>query len=209
MVKYQYTVYTHTYNSVTCFTVKSSVLHFIHMPHCPSRPPLHFNSICMSKAAESLRGNQPQRHRLRAQCLTGATEGSSAYGESESHSLYRSPMGGEESSYSNSVENACTHGGSVTHSWDNKYHGKSRRTTGKVRPAHGFLYSPLPPTWIIPPKKPMNVSLCFRGGLFECLNRCGMEGWMGSIGPEGKADGVKWCGAMGGTLWKAGLNWNT
>lgn len=34
----------------------------IHMPNCPSRPLLHFNSICMSKAAESLRGNQPQRH---------------------------------------------------------------------------------------------------------------------------------------------------
>lgn len=93
------------------------------MPNHPSRPSFHFNSICMSKAAESLRGNQPQRHSLSAQCLPRATgASSSALGESESESLYRSPMGGEGSSYSNSVENAKTHRGTVTHSWANKYH---------------------------------------------------------------------------------------
>lgn len=77
----------------------------------------------MSKAAKSLRGNQPQRHSLSAQCLPRAAEASSsAFGESESESLYRSPMGGEKSSYSNSVENASTHRGTVTYSWANKYH---------------------------------------------------------------------------------------
>lgn len=92
------------------------------MPNCPSRPFLHFNSICMSKAAESLRGNQPQRHSLSAQYLPGAPEASSAIGESETGSLYRSPMGGEESSSSNSVENASTHWDTVIHIWDNNYH---------------------------------------------------------------------------------------
>lgn len=64
------------------------------MPNCPSRPSLYFSSICMSKAAESLRSNQPQRHSLSAQYLPGAAEASSAFRESESESLYRSPMGG-------------------------------------------------------------------------------------------------------------------
>lgn len=115
-------IHLYTYNILHC---KSSVIYLIHIPNCPSRPSLHFNSICMSKAVESLRGNQPQRHSLSAQCLPGAAEASSAFGESESESLYRSPMGGEESSYSNSVENASTHRGAVTHSWDNKYHGET------------------------------------------------------------------------------------
>lgn len=109
--------------AVAPFNVKPTVLHLIHMPNCPSRPSLHFNSICMSKAAESLRGNQPRRRSLGAQCLPRAAEASqSAFGESESESLYRSPMGGEESSYSNSVENASAHRGTVPHSWANKYH---------------------------------------------------------------------------------------
>lgn len=91
------------------------------MPSCPSRPSLYFSPICMSKAAKSLRGNQPQRHSLCAQYLPWAAEASSAFGESKSESLYSSPMGGDESSYSNLVENASTHRSTVTYSWDNKY----------------------------------------------------------------------------------------
>ena len=102
-------------------TIKSSVLNLIHMPNCPYRPCLHFNAICMSKAAESLRGNQPQRHSVSARSFPRAAEASSsACGESESESLYRSPMGGEESSYSNSAENTSTHRGTLTYSWYNK-----------------------------------------------------------------------------------------
>lgn len=104
----------------------------MHMPKCPSRLSLHFSSICMSKAAESLKGSQPQQHSLSAEYLPGAAEASSAFGESESESHYRSPMGGEKSSYSNLVENASTHRGTVTHSWDNKYHRETRDPPAKL-----------------------------------------------------------------------------
>ncbi|KAM7380667.1 hypothetical protein PAMP_003945 [Pampus punctatissimus] len=77
---------------------------------------------CGETAAESLKGNQPQRESLSAQCLPGAAEASSPFRKSESGSLYRSPMRGDESSYSNSVENASTHRGTVTHIWDNEYY---------------------------------------------------------------------------------------
>lgn len=91
------------------------------MLQCPFRPFLLFSSICMSKPAESLKGTQPQRHSLSAECLPEAAEASSALGDTESESLYMSPMGRGKSSYSNLVENASTHWGTVTHSWDNKY----------------------------------------------------------------------------------------
>lgn len=102
--------------------LKVWILHFIHIQQCPFRPSRLFNAICMSKPAESLKGNQPQRQSLHAECLSEAAEASSALRERESESFYRSPLGREKSSYSNSVENASTHRGTVTHSWDNKHH---------------------------------------------------------------------------------------
>lgn len=101
----------------------------------------------MSKAAESLKGNQPQQHSLSAEYLPGAAEASSAFGESESESHYRSPMGGEKSSYSNLVENASTHRGTVTHSWDNKYHRETHDLPAKLDQHMDFFpYSPMPPS---------------------------------------------------------------
>lgn len=141
----------------------------IHTANCPSKPSLHFNSICMSKAAESLRGNQPQRHSL------SAAEASSAFGESESESHYRSPMGGEESSYSNSVENASTHRGTVTHSWDNKYHREGDpRSTSKTETGAWIssLYSPLPPSWLIPKSQWISLSPCFRRAIWMSESVC-------------------------------------
>lgn len=125
-----YVVYIHlfvNYWTMTNLTLSNPVYCILFI--CQIVPPGLLStstSICMSKAAESLRSNQPQWHRLSAQCLPRAAEASSsAFGGSESKSLYRSPMGGEESSYSNSVENASTHRGTVTHSWDNKYHSET------------------------------------------------------------------------------------
>lgn len=179
------------------------------MPNCPSRPSLHFNSICMSKAAESLRGNQPQRHSLSAQCIPGAAEASSAFGESESVSLYRSPMGGEESSYSNLVENASTHRGTVTHIWDNKYHRKTHDPPANWNQSMDSF--PIHCCHWADSSQKANESFppCFRRGYLNvwisvpCNTGCGLQGH------REKVDGVKQCGTMRYTLWKAGLNWNT
>lgn len=163
----------HSCNLVTYCKVKSSVLHLIHMPNCPSRPSLHSSYICMSKAGESLRGNQPQRHSLSAQYLPGAAGASSAFGESESESLYRSPMGGEESSYSNLVENASTHRGTVTHSWDNKYHRETHDPPANREQCMDFLT--IHCCHQAESSLKANESLCLAlKGLFEWLNQCAM-----------------------------------
>lgn len=133
------------------------------MPNHPSRLSFHFNSICMSKAAESLRGNQPQQHSLSAQCLPRAAgASSSALGESKSESLYRSPMGGEESSYSNSVENAKTHRGTVTHSWANKYHRENHDPLANWNQNMDFFPIHHGYKADSPPKANDALSLCFR-----------------------------------------------
>lgn len=131
--------------------LKLGILHFIHIPQCPFRPSLHVSAICMSKPAESLKGNQPQRQSLHAECFSEAAEASSALGERESESLYRSPLGREKSSYSNSVENASTHRGTVTHSWDNKHHRETHNPPANWNQHMHFLPNPpLPQSYLIP-----------------------------------------------------------
>lgn len=115
------------FNLVSRYSTKFSTLNFIHMPQCPFRPFLHFTSICMSKPAESLKGSQPQQHSLSSKCLPEAAEAPSAPGDRESESLYMSPMGTGKSSFSNLVENASAHWGTITHSWDNKYQRETHK----------------------------------------------------------------------------------
>lgn len=130
-------------------------------------------SICMSKAAESLRSNQPQRHSLSAQCLPRAAEASSsAFGESESKSLYRSPMGGEESSYSNSVENASTHRGTVTHSWDNKYHSETHDPSANWDQSMNFVPIHDCHQADSPQKANESLSPCFRMAIWKSESVC-------------------------------------
>lgn len=124
------------------------------MPLRPFRLSLHFSAICMSKPAESLKGNQPQRQSCHAECLPEAAEASSALGERESESLYRSPPGREKSSSSNSVENASTHRATVTHSWDNKHHRETHNPPPNWNQHMHFLSNPpLPPSSLISKSK--------------------------------------------------------
>lgn len=153
-------------------TAESNILPLTHIPNCPSGPSLHSKSICMSKAAESLRRNQPQRHSLSAQRLPGAAAASSAFGGSKSQSLHRSPMGGEESSYSNSMENASTHRGTVTHSWDSKYQRETRHPPANWEQSMDLFLPFTNATKLIHPKKPMNLFLCFRGTIWMSESVC-------------------------------------
>lgn len=169
--KYTHTTYSHITlgNPVHCIS-------FI----CQIAPPGLLSPSTLFTCLKSLRGNQPQRHTLRAQCLNGAAEASAAFGVSESESLYRSPMGGEESSYSNSVGNASTHRGTVTHSWDNKYHGESYDLPANWDQSKDFFPFTVA-TKLNHPKKPMNVCPCFRRGHLNvwisvpCNTECGVS----------------------------------
>ena len=163
----------YSYNLVTHYKVISSILRLIHMPKCPSRPSVHFSSICMSKAEESLRGNQPQRHGLRAQHLPGAAEAPSAFGEGESESPCRFPLGGGESSYSNSVENASTHRGTVTHSWDNKYHRETRDPPANWHQSMDFsAIHRCHQSWVIPKSQWISPVFALEGAIGKTESVC-------------------------------------
>lgn len=92
-LQYSINAVIHSYNLAPYYTIKSRILHLTHMPKCPSRPPLHFSSICMSKAAESLKGNQPRRQSLGAEYLPGAAEAPSAFGEKRITESLQVPYG--------------------------------------------------------------------------------------------------------------------
>lgn len=142
------------------------------MPNCPSRPSLHFNSICMSKAAKSLRGNQPQRHSLsaslellkhRRQPLEKANQRVSTgplWEEKRALILTRWKMPAPTGAPLHTA-------GLISITWRPTIHQQTETRAWSSSP---FTVA----TKLTYPKKPMNLFPLALEWLFESLNQCGM-----------------------------------
>lgn len=76
---------------------------------------------------------------------------------------------GEESSYSNLVENASTHRGNVTHSWDNKYHRETHDPPANWVQCMDFFPIHCCHQADSFPKVNGSPSSCFRGSISESV----------------------------------------